>query len=115
GVRISLRLDLPAHDIFDAGAAEGARAAGAAIVQVHSLADPTLVADAAALWAGEADAAFGPRARVDAALAVRRAARVWPPLDRLSEQDVPDVLALSDEELGDLLGVAATRLAAAGV
>ncbi|MFI6560179.1 DEAD/DEAH box helicase [Streptomyces sp. NPDC050534] len=113
GVRISLRLDLSAHDLFDRD--EGVRTAGAAIVQVHSLADPTLVADAAALWAGEADAAFGPRARVDAALAVRRAARIWPPLDRLSEQDVPDVLPLYDEELGDLLGVAATRLAAAGV
>ncbi|SOE08194.1 DEAD/DEAH box helicase [Streptomyces sp. Ag109_G2-15] len=115
GVRISLRLDLSAYDVFDAGAVEGARAAGAAIVQVHSLADPTLMADAAALWAGEADAAFGPRARVDAALAVRRAARVWPPLDRLAEQDTPDVLALSEEELGELLGVAASRLAAAGV
>jgi superfamily II DNA or RNA helicase len=115
GVRISLRLDLSAYDVFDAGAAEGSRAAGAAIVQVHSLADPTLVADAAALWAGEADAAFGPRARVDAALAVRRAARVWAPLDRLAEQDVPDVLALSEEEVGELLGVAASRLAAAGV
>ncbi|MGW0767086.1 SNF2-related protein [Streptomyces sp. NPDC002676] len=115
GVRISLRLDLSAYDVFDAGAAEGARAAGAAIVQVHSLADPTLVADAAALWAGEADAAFGPRARVDAALAVRRAARVWPPLDRLAELDAPDVLPLSEEELGELLGVAASRLAAAGV
>ncbi|MFF3961908.1 SNF2-related protein [Streptomyces griseorubiginosus] len=114
GVRISLRLDLSASRLFNADDA-GARSAGAAIVQVHSLADPTLVADAAALWAGEADAVFGPRARVDAALAVRRAARVWPALDRLSEQDVPDVLALSDEELGDLLGVAATRLAAAGV
>ncbi|MFF7160374.1 SNF2-related protein [Streptomyces sp. NPDC008086] len=114
GVRISLRLDLSAYDLFD-DAGAGARSAGAAIVQVHSLADPTLVADAAALWSGEADAAFGPRARVDAALAVRRAARVWAPLDRLSEQDVPDVLALSDEELGDLLGVATTRLAAAGV
>ncbi|MEU0409946.1 SNF2-related protein [Streptomyces griseorubiginosus] len=114
GVRISLRLDLSAYNLFQADEA-GARSAGAAIVQVHSLADPTLVTDAAALWAGDADAAFGPRARVDAALAVRRAARVWPPLDRLSEQDVPDVLALSDEELGDLLGVAATRLAAAGV
>ncbi|MEU6372126.1 SNF2-related protein [Streptomyces sp. NPDC046909] len=113
GVRISLRLDLSAYDLFDEGGM--ARAAGAAIVQVHSLADPTLVADAAALWAGEADAVFGPRARVDAALAVRRAARVWAPLDRLSEQDVPDVLALSETELGDLLGVAATRLAAAGV
>ncbi|MFE2098206.1 DEAD/DEAH box helicase [Streptomyces sp. NPDC059468] len=115
GVRISLRLDMSAYDVFDAGAVEGTRAAGAAIVQVHSLADPTLVADAAALWAGEADAAFGPRARVDAALAVRRAARVWPPLDRLAEQETPDVLALSEEELGELLGVAASRLAAAGV
>ncbi|AYN38655.1 DEAD/DEAH box helicase [Streptomyces dangxiongensis] len=115
GVRISLRLDLSAYEVFDAGAHEDARAAGAAIVQVHSLADPTLVADAAALWAGEADTAFGPRARVDAALAVRRAARVWPPLDRLAQQDAPDVLALSEEELGDLLGVAASRLAAAGV
>ncbi|WP_030869662.1 DEAD/DEAH box helicase [Streptomyces sp. NRRL S-37] len=118
GVRISLRLDLSAYDLFDTGEGGdggGARGVGAAIVQVHSLADPTLVADAAALWAGAADSAFGPRARVDAALAVRRAARVWPPLDRLSDQDVPDVLALSEEELNDLLGVAATRLAAAGV
>ncbi|MEU5115603.1 SNF2-related protein [Streptomyces longwoodensis] len=118
GVRISLRLDLSAYDLFDAGdgaGTGGARSAGAAVVQVHSLADPTLVADAAALWAGEADAAFGPRARVDAALAVRRAARVWPPLARLAEQDAPDVLALSEEELGDLLGAAAGRLAAAGV
>ncbi|WDF42437.1 DEAD/DEAH box helicase [Streptomyces sp. T12] len=114
GVRISLRLDLSAYDLFDDGG-DGVRSAGAAVVQVHSLADPTLVADAAALWSGEADAAFGPRARVDAALAVRRAARVWAPLDRLSEQDAPDVLALSGDELGDLLGVAATRLAAAGV
>ncbi|GAA2470937.1 DEAD/DEAH box helicase [Streptomyces longisporus] len=113
GVRISLRLDLSAYEVFDRD--EGVRTAGAAIVQVHSLADPTLIADAAALWAGEADAAFGPRARVDAALAVRRAARIWPPLDRLAEQDVPDVLPLYDEELGELLGVAATRLAAAGV
>ena len=113
GVRISLRLDLSAYDLFDDGGRM--RSAGAAIVQVHSLADPTLVVDAAALWAGTADTAFGPRARVDAALAVRRAARVWPPLDRLSELDVPDVLALSEEELGELLGMAATRLAAAGV
>ncbi|UXY30814.1 DEAD/DEAH box helicase [Streptomyces sp. HUAS TT20] len=116
GVRISLRLDLSAYHLFDATpGGDGARGAGAAIVQVHSLADPTLVADAAALWAGDADTAFGSRARVDAALAVRRAARVWAPLDRLAEQDVPDVLALSEDELGELLGAAATRLAAAGV
>ncbi|WP_405968773.1 DEAD/DEAH box helicase [Streptomyces sp. NBC_00015] len=116
GVRISLRLDLSAYDMFDRLDDGGrARRAGAAIVQVHSLADPTLMTDAASLWAGEADAAFGTRARVDAALAVRRAARVWPPLARLAEQDAPDVLALSEDELSDLLGVAATRLATAGV
>lgn len=116
GVRISLRLDLSAYDMFDRlDDGERARRAGAAIVQVHSLADPTLMTDAASLWAGEADAAFGARARVDAALAVRRAARVWPPLARLAEQDAPDVLALSEDELSDLLGVAATRLATAGV
>ncbi|MGC9380099.1 SNF2-related protein [Streptomyces sp. MH13] len=117
GVRISLRLDLSAYDLFDGDGDgnSGARSAGAAVVQVHSLADPTLVADAADLWSGTADAAFGSRARVDAALAVRRAARVWPPLDRLTEQDVPDVLSLSEEEVVDLLGVAAGRLSAAGV
>ncbi|MEU9215842.1 DEAD/DEAH box helicase [Streptomyces sp. NPDC048376] len=122
GVRISLRLDLSAYDLFDrdgegapGGGDGGLRNAGAAVVQVHSLADPTLVADAADLWSGVADAAFGARARVDTALAVRRAARVWPPLDRLTEQDVPDVLALSEDEVTDLLGVAAGRLAAAGV
>ncbi|MEU5626151.1 DEAD/DEAH box helicase [Streptomyces tendae] len=125
GVRISLRLDLSAYDLFDreeagrpgdgGGGAGDVRNAGVAVVQVHSLADPTLVADAADLWSGTADAAFGARARVDTALAVRRAARVWPPLDRLTEQDVPDVLALSEEEVTDLLGVAAGRLAAAGV
>ncbi|MEU6103442.1 DEAD/DEAH box helicase [Streptomyces flaveolus] len=115
GVRISLRLDLSAYDLFDGDPSGGARGAGAAVVQVHSLADPTLVTDAADLWSGAADASFGPRARVDAALAVRRAARVWPPLDRLTEQDVPDVLSLSEDEVTDLLGVAAGRLAAAGV
>ncbi|MGW1891427.1 SNF2-related protein [Streptomyces sp. NPDC002004] len=116
GVRISLRLDLSAHRLFDE--AGTGRDAGAAVVQVHSLADPALVVDVAELWAAEAGvpaAPFGPRARIDAALAVRRAARVWPPLDRLADRDAPDVLALSDDELTDLLGPAATRLGAAGV
>ncbi|MGW1765653.1 DEAD/DEAH box helicase [Streptomyces sp. NPDC002073] len=130
GVGISLRLDLNAYGVFDASdepptdasdasdgrSAEAVRRAGAAVVQVHSLADPTRVTDAGLLWAGLAAAdSFGPRARIDAVLALRRAARVWPPLLRLLDQPVPDVLALSDEELEDLLGVAAARLAAAGV
>ncbi|MFJ9124440.1 DEAD/DEAH box helicase [Streptomyces sp. NPDC102340] len=128
GVKVSLRLDLSQAALFDgdefdgeeaaeSGSEEGvgARRAGAAIVQVHSLADPTRVVDAAGLWAGEAGEHFGPRARIDAVLAVRRAALAWPPLGRLLEQDVPDVLALSDGELTDLLGPGAARLAKAGV
>ncbi|AWZ07661.1 MULTISPECIES: DEAD/DEAH box helicase [unclassified Streptomyces] len=121
GVGISLRLDLSSFRLFDAEEEDGAgqgeemRRAGAAVVQVHSLADPTLVTDASMLWAGAAAAGFGPRARIDAVLALRRAARVWPPLLRLLDQPVPDVLALSDPELEDLLGRAATRLAEAGV
>ncbi|MEV7415040.1 SNF2-related protein [Streptomyces sp. NPDC089919] len=124
GVGVSLRLDLPARGLFDSsddpqegpGAARGVpRRAGAAVLQVHSLADPTLVTDAGPLWAGTAADGFGPRARIDTVLALRRAARAWPPLLRFLDQPVPDVLALSDPELEDLLGVAATRLAAVGV
>ncbi|MER5810588.1 DEAD/DEAH box helicase [Streptomyces sp. NPDC002033] len=115
GVGVSLRLDLSSFRLFDEAEPEDVRRAGAAVVQVHSLADPTLVTDAAQLWAGAAAAGFGPRARIDAVLALRRAARVWPPLLRLLDQSVPDALALSDPELEDLLGTAAPRLAAAGV
>ncbi|WP_411111221.1 DEAD/DEAH box helicase [Streptomyces sp. c-19] len=137
GVRVSLRLDLSAYELFDTAAgdpAEGAdgahgaddgahgaderprgeRHAAAALLQVHSLADPTLVIDAAALWAGDGDH-FGPRARIDAVLALRRAARVWAPLARLLERDVPDVLAVTEDELYELLGPASARLADAGV
>ncbi|MEV6400154.1 DEAD/DEAH box helicase, partial [Streptomyces sp. NPDC051907] len=116
GVRVSLRLDLSAFELFDVAEEDGAeRNAGAALVQVHSLADPTLVVDAARLWTGEGEEHFGPRARIDAVLALRRAARVWPPLARLLERDVPDVLPLTEDELYELLGPGAARLDAAGV
>ncbi|GAA3396818.1 DEAD/DEAH box helicase [Streptomyces roseoviridis] len=117
GVRVSLRLDLSGYELFDTsddGTGEE-RQAAAALLQVHSLADPTLVIDAAALWSGDGGEHFGPRARIDAVLALRRAARVWPPLGRLLERDVPDVLAVSEDELYELLGPAAARLADAGV
>ncbi|MEV8564137.1 DEAD/DEAH box helicase [Streptomyces sp. NPDC051322] len=117
GVQVSLRLDFSGYDLFDHSEdpESAERRAGAAVVQVHSLADPTLVIDAGRLWAGEGDEHFGPRVRVDAVLALRRAARIWPPLAGLLEQPVPDVLPLSEEELYELLGPAAPRLGAAGV
>ncbi|MFJ8076027.1 DEAD/DEAH box helicase [Streptomyces sp. NPDC096176] len=116
GVRVSLRLDLSAYEFFDSDPHDSAeRHAGAALVQVHSLADPTLVMDAARLWVGAGDEHFGPRARIDTVLALRRAGRVWPPLARLLERDVPDVLPLTEDELYELLGPGAARLDAAGV
>lgn len=48
-------------------------------------------------------------------LALRRAARVWTPLERLLDQPVPDVLALTEDELYELLSDAGARLAQAGV
>ncbi|MEU5836576.1 DEAD/DEAH box helicase [Streptomyces diacarni] len=86
----------------------------AAVVQAASIADALLVADVGALWRGEAEY-LGPRARVDTVLAIRRAARVWPPLERLLERPTPDVLPLTEPELDDLLGRAARDLAAADV
>ncbi|MFF2806557.1 SNF2-related protein [Streptomyces sp. NPDC058000] len=88
-----------------------------AVVQVHSAADPTVVADAAEVWAGTAPAgqAFGPRARTEALLTLRRAAAAWAPLTPLLSAAVPGALELADEEVAELLGPASAALAVAGV
>ncbi|MFI1508374.1 DEAD/DEAH box helicase [Streptomyces sp. NPDC020597] len=88
-----------------------------AVPQVHSVSDPTLVADAAAIW-GDPEAApegLGPRARTDALLALRRAARAWPPLTPLLSAAVPEAVDLVDEEIVELLGDGSRALATAGV
>lgn len=102
GARVSLRVE------FD-------ETAFLAVVQLHSLSDPTLVSDAVDLWRSGADARFGARAQIDVLLTLRRAARVWPVLDRLLAAAVPDSVDLSDDEVLELLGEAATKLAAAGI
>ncbi len=105
GLAVSLRLELGRADSFRA------------VVQLRSLSDPTVLADAADLWSGRAFAPelFGPRAQVDTLLTLRRAARAWPPAARLLETAAPTGLELSDEEARALLGEAAESLAAAGV
>ncbi|MFE5618624.1 DEAD/DEAH box helicase [Streptomyces sp. NPDC056524] len=110
GVRLSLRLELPGLD-------ERKAPAFRAVLQMHSVADPTLVADAAEVWAGSSPAgtSFGPRARMDALLALRRAARAWAPLTPLLSAAVPDAVELADEEVAELLGPAARALAATGL
>ncbi|MFC7216605.1 SNF2-related protein [Streptomyces polyrhachis] len=110
GVRLGLRLHLAPHELYEPDARPATL-----VVQVHSLADPTLLADASELWSGAVGDVLGPRARVDTVLALRRAARLWPPLERLLALPVPDRLLLAEDELSELLGPASQRLAAAGI
>ncbi|MBB1242436.1 DEAD/DEAH box helicase [Streptomyces durbertensis] len=107
GVRVSLRVDLTA-------AVPGADEAPALrlVPRAHSLADPTLALDAAELFAS-VDHALGPRAQADTVLSLRRAADVWPPLERLLP--VPDAMALSDRDVTELLTGGAGRLRAHGI
>ncbi|MET9853890.1 DEAD/DEAH box helicase [Streptomyces sp. NPDC006450] len=108
GVRVSLRIEVDP---------DAEPPAFRAVLQMHGLADATLVADAADVWAGSgpAAAAFPPRARLDALRALRRAARLWPPLAPLLGAAVPDAVNLADEEVAELLGEASGALAADGV
>ncbi|UUU20256.1 DEAD/DEAH box helicase [Streptomyces sp. DSM 40750] len=113
GVRVSLRVEIPGLASAQADQSAGTRLSFRAVPQVHSVSDPALVADASAVWAGAE--AFGPRARMDALLALRRAARAWAPLTPLLSAAVPDSVELADEEVTELLGEGARLLAAAGV
>ncbi|MGJ5830564.1 DEAD/DEAH box helicase [Streptomyces ossamyceticus] len=110
GVHLSLRVEVPGLVSADA---DETRLSFRAVLQVHSVSDPALVSDASAVWAGAE--AFGPRARMDALLALRRAARAWAPLTPLLSAAVPDALDLADEEVTDLMGEGARTLAATGI
>ncbi|MFF7183430.1 SNF2-related protein [Streptomyces sp. NPDC008121] len=121
GVRVSLRLEEDSAAPCGSWGGEDDCGGGGpefrAVVQLHSLADPTVVADAAELWAKDAAVPeqFSARTRIDTLLALRRGAKAWPPLSRLLAAAAPAVLQLADDELLDLLGEAAERLAAAGI
>ncbi|MET8578666.1 SNF2-related protein [Streptomyces sp. NPDC005012] len=110
GVRVSLRIEI----VEQPGPGDASRNAPATrlVPRAHSLADPTVAMDADALFAG-ADHALGPAAQTDMVRALRRAADVWPPLERLLP--VPRALDLTPRELRELLGPVGDRLAAHGV
>ncbi|WP_405538995.1 DEAD/DEAH box helicase [Streptomyces sp. NBC_00075] len=112
GVRISLRIEVPG---LASGEPDETALRFRAVLQVHSVSEPGLVADAAEVWAGTGGSAFGPRARMDALLALRRAARTWPPLTPLLSAAVPDAVELAAEEVTELLREGARALSAAGV
>ncbi len=88
-----------------------------AVVQVHSLVDPSLVIDAAELWdAPEVVLArLGTDAETTLLLALRRGARVWTPLRRLLDDPAPAEIELDDREATELLGPITEDLAAAGI
>ncbi|MEV5539800.1 SNF2-related protein [Saccharopolyspora shandongensis] len=105
GLRVALRLEVRG---------EFGTSPFTAVVRLRNLADPTQVVDAQALWAGEGHG-FGERATFEAMLALRRAARIWSPLESLLAEAEPVELELVDEDVEDLLGGAEARLAAAGI
>ncbi|MFH8257768.1 DEAD/DEAH box helicase [Streptomyces roseolus] len=116
GVGISLRIELPGSDLT----ADGWNTAFAeerltAVVQLHHLADGSLV-EAADIWSGRAAAGLSaPEVRARALLVLRQAARAWPPMGRLLDMAAPTALDLSDDEVSELLGDAAQALAAVGI
>ncbi|MGK5448510.1 DEAD/DEAH box helicase [Streptomyces radiopugnans] len=106
-VGVSLRVDVP----------EGRRRQFQAVLQLHTAADPSLVVEAVRLWSEPAgtERLLGPRAETETLLALRRGARVWPPLQRLLKDAAPDRLRLTDDEAFELLGDATDTLRAAGI
>ncbi|MEU9206593.1 DEAD/DEAH box helicase [Streptomyces sp. NPDC048415] len=109
-VRISLRVEVPG---LASAVSDETRLPFRAVLQLHSVSDPALVADATAVWSGSSS--FGPRARMAALLALRRASRTWAPLTPLLSAAVPDCVELADEEVAELVGEGARLLASAGV
>ena len=101
---VGLRLSLPADDDAPFGV----------VLQVRSAIDPGLVADAEDLWAGRAPG-FDQRAESDLLLALRRGARLWPPLGELLEQSRPTGMEVDDERAMALFGPLAADLGGAGI
>jgi superfamily II DNA or RNA helicase len=85
-------------------------------IELQSRADPSLVVPATELWDAPA-AVLNLLTDADEALllALRRGARVWPPMARLLDEARPDRLVLADPEVDDLLGPVVDDLRSAGV
>lgn len=88
-----------------------------AVLEVGSLADRSLVLDAAELWQAPAEVRdrFGPNVEDELLVTLRRAGRVWEPLNRLLEEAHPASLDLTGEEVSDLMGPLADQLGGAGI
>ncbi len=105
-VRITLRVESP-DEVLEGGGV-------LVVLQAHEVDDDTHVVDAEQLWT-EGSHGFSSRARVSLSVALRRAAQVWAPLDRLLREQVPDRMVLDGDELADLLEHGLEALDRAGV
>jgi superfamily II DNA or RNA helicase len=89
----------------------------AAVLQLRSQTDPSLVVDAAELWSAPTVVLehLGTDAEADLLLGLRRLARAWAPAAALLNEARPAALALTDDDAMDLLGPAAAPVASTGV
>ncbi|WP_425554427.1 SNF2-related protein [Kribbella sancticallisti] len=95
GARLVLRIEPPEDD-----------SEFKAVLQLRSGVDPSLLVDVADVWNAPAAvlAALGERAETDLLLALRRGARVWPPLGAALKDAAPAEVAVDDQALDELAG-----------
>ncbi|WP_237745185.1 DEAD/DEAH box helicase [Kribbella catacumbae] len=95
GARLVLRIEPPEDD-----------SEFRAVLQLRSGVDPSLLVDVADVWNAPPAvlAALGERAETDLLLALRRGARVWPPLGAALRDAAPAEVAVGDEALDELAG-----------
>ncbi|MEV6444404.1 SNF2-related protein [Amycolatopsis sp. NPDC051716] len=105
GIQVLLRVEGLDDDSF------------AGVLAVRSMAEPSLVVEAATLWDAP-DAVLnrlGDQVETQLLLGLRRGARAWAPLGRVLTQATPASLELSDEEVVELLTDGARDLGGAGI
>ncbi|WIY07186.1 SNF2-related protein [Amycolatopsis mongoliensis] len=105
GVQVLLRVEGRDDDTF------------AGVLAVRSMAEPSLVVEAATLWDAP-DAVLsrlGDQVETQLLLGLRRGARAWAPLGRVLAQAAPAELPLTDDEVVDLLTDGSRDLGGAGI
>ncbi|MGW1347141.1 DEAD/DEAH box helicase [Kribbella sp. NPDC002412] len=87
-----------------------------AVLQLRSGVDPSLLVDVEDVWNAPAAvlSALGERAETDLLLALRRGARVWPPLGSALRDAAPSEVEVDDEALEEL-AEGSTALEGAGI
>jgi superfamily II DNA or RNA helicase len=95
GARLVLRIEPPEDDTEFR-----------AVLQLRSGVDPSLLVDVADVWNAPPAvlAALGEQAETDLLLALRRGARVWPPLGAALRDAAPAEVPVGDEALDELAG-----------